>query len=258
MRIPEKRIIELKEFIKKEGTVTVEQLADKFLISPITVRRDLARLDEEGFLKKVHGGAIYREALEPEPVFIERIKLHKAEKEKIAREASKRVEDGDFIILESGSTCLNIVSYLKDKKNIRISTAGIPIAHELWNMMSSKNDLQVEVCGGIISFKSNVYVGPHAVRYFESINADKAFIGAVAVSMDKGLSTATQLDSELIQAIIGSAREVILVCDSTKFGKYSYINVSGIDSVDEIITDKNISSQIKKEIIKKGVKLTCV
>ena len=258
MRIPEKRIIELKEFIKNEGTVTVEKLSKKFSISPITVRRDLARLDDEGFLKKVHGGAIYSQALEPEPVFTEKVKQYKEEKSKIARMAASRIDDGDSIILESGSTCLGIVDYLKDKKNIRVSTAGIPIAYELWNMMAYKKDMEVEVCGGIVSLNANVYVGPHAVKYFESINADKAFVGAVAVSLDKGLSTATPFDSEISQAVFRSAREVILVCDSSKFNKYSYINVAPLTAIDEIITDDKIDRSVKEKIERSGVKITCV
>ena len=116
MRIPAKRIIEVKNLIKKEKVVTVEKLSEVFNISPITARRDLERLDSEGFLTKVHGGAIYREAIEPEPVFSEQVKLQREEKSEIAAEASKRINDGDIVVLESGSTCLAMVKHLKDQR----------------------------------------------------------------------------------------------------------------------------------------------
>jgi len=258
MRIPEKRIIELKKLIQKEKMITVDRISKLFDISPITVRRDLERLHNEGFLNKVHGGAVYRDMLEPEPVFNEQVRLHRDEKVRIAKEAAKRINDGDAIIIESGSTCLGLIKYLVDKKNLKVTTAGIPVSIELWKLSSIKKDIEVSVCGGVIRTGSSIYVGPHAVSYFEKINVDKAFISAVAVSMDKGISTATQFDAELIKAMTRSAREIILLCDSSKFGNYSYINIMPISKLDEIITDKNIDSKIVKEINKLGVKITLV
>jgi len=258
MRIPEKRIIELKKFIQKEKMVTVDKISKLFDISPITVRRDLERLHSEGFLNKVHGGAVYRDILESEPVFNEQVKLYKDEKARIAKEAAKRINDGDSIIIESGSTCLGLVKHLVNKKNLKISTAGIPVSIELWKLSNIKKDIEVSVCGGVIRTGSSVYVGPHAVSYFEKINVGRAFISAVAVSMDKGISTATQFDAELIKAMTRSAKEIILLCDSSKFGNYSYINIMPIGKLDEIVTDKNIDSKFVKEINKLGVKITLV
>lgn len=258
MRLPEKRIIEIKELIKKEKTVSVERISQVFNISPLTVRRDLARLDSEGFLNKVHGGAVYRGILESEPVFNDRIKLYTEEKDRIAKEAAKRIDDNDTIILESGSTCLRVVNYLSDKKNLQVSTAGIPIAIELWRLMSFKKDIEVSVSGGIVRPGSGIYLGPHAVSYFRSINVDKVFIGAVGVSPEKGITTATQYDSELVKSMVESAKKKILICDSSKFGVDSYVNVITLDKLDEIITDKNIDDLVLKKIKSMGVKITCV
>jgi DeoR family transcriptional regulator, fructose operon transcriptional repressor len=117
MRIPEKRRIEISNLILKEKTVSVERISSLFGISPITVRRDLEKLHEKGLISKVHGGAIIREGLEPEPLFSEQIKLYKDEKERIAKEAAKLIQDGDSLILSSGSTCLGVVKYLYEKEN---------------------------------------------------------------------------------------------------------------------------------------------
>ncbi len=258
MRIPEKRIIEIKKLIQKEKIVTVDRISKLFNISPITIRRDLARLHDEGFIKKVHGGAIYNEIFESEPIFSERVKLFKEEKARIAKEGAKRIGDGASIIIESGSTCLGIVKHLIDKRNLKIATAGLPVANELWKLLVTKKDIEVSVCGGIIRPASNTYVGPHAVSFFKKINVDKAFIGAVAVSLDKGLSTATQFDAEIIKSIAGCAKELILLCDSSKFDTYSYINIMPLNEIDEIITDHNIDPNIVKEIKKIGVKITIV
>ena len=258
MRIPEKRIIEVKDLIKREKVVTVERLSEAFDISPITARRDLERLDREGFLTKVHGGAIYKGAIEPEPVFSEQVKIHREEKSGIAAEAAKRISDGDIIVLESGSTCLAMVKHLSDKKNIKVSTAGIPLANELWNLSMNKNDIEVNICGGLIRTNSSVFVGPHATDFFNGINADIAFVSPVGVSVDKGISTATELDAELMRSIIGCAHKRILLCDSTKFGKYSYINVAPLTSFTEIITDKALDKKYNDDIKKMGVKISLV
>ena len=258
MRIPEKRIIEIKKLMQKERAVTVDRISKLFNISSITVRRDLARLHEEGFLTKVHGGAIYKEIFEPEPIFNKQVKLFKERKTRIAKEAAKRVSDGDTIIIESGSTCMGMVKYLIDKRNLKIATVCIPIVNELWKLLKIKKDFEVSVCGGIIKPGSSIYVGPHAVGFFEGINVEKAFIGATAVSLDKGISTATQYDAELTKSIARSAREVILLCDSSKFETYSYINVIPFNEIDEIITDDKIAPDIAESIRKMGVKLTLV
>jgi len=258
MRIPEKRIIDVKNLIRKEKVVTVEKISKLFGISPITVRRDLERLHEEGFINKVHGGAVYKDTFEPEPVFIRQIKLLQDEKSAIAKEAVKRIKDGDTIILESGSTCLAMIKYLIDKKNIKISTAGIPVASELWKLSMIKRDMEISVCGGILRPDASTLIGPYAVDYFRSINADIAFLSAVGISLDKGVSTATQFDAELMRTIMKSAKKAILISDSTKFGKYSYVNVASLRDFHEIITDKGLDDKIYFELKKKGVNVTLV
>ena len=258
MRLPEKRIIEMKKLIQLEKMVSVERLSEHFNISPITIRRDLNRLQKEGFISKVHGGAIFKDNLAPEPIFNEQIKIHAKEKEKIAKEATKRISDGDAIILESGTTCLAMVEFLTSFRNLKISTAGIPIMLELWRAYSNRTDFIIGVCGGIIRSTSNFFTGSHAINYFHNINVDKAFISAVAISIDKGISSATEHDSELTKAIISSAKEVILVSDSTKFGRYSYINTASLDRVNEIITDNNLPKDVHKMLKSMNIKTTLV
>lgn len=258
MRIPEKRRIDIRNLIQQEKTVSVEKIAKLFNISSITVRRDLEKLQDRGLISKVHGGAIVRDSLAPEPVFKERINLYRDEKNRIAAEAAKRINDGDSIIIESGSTCQGLVKNLINKNKLKIATAGISVAGELLNLLNIKNDFEISVCGGILRAGSSIYVGPHAVSFFNSINVDKSFIGAVAISVAKGLSTATQFDAELSKAIINSSREVILLADSSKFETQSYINFMPLTQIDEIITDKALDIKIVEKIKKSGVKLTLV
>jgi len=259
MRIPERRRIEIRKLIEKENIVSVERLSELFGISPITVRRDLEKLQNEGYLKKVHGGAIAEQSFfEHEPIYSDHIKLFRAEKERIGKEASNRINDNDVVIIESGTTCLQVIHNLEDKKNLKIATAGIETANELWKLATIRKDFEISVCGGIIRPQSNTYVGPHAISFFNNINADIAFIGAVAISLDKGMATATQFDAEITKSIIQCSKKIILLSDSSKFGKYSYINVTPLEILDEIITDSNLNEDIRKDIEKLNVKLTIV
>jgi DeoR family transcriptional regulator, fructose operon transcriptional repressor len=258
LRIPEKRIIEVKKLIKREKVVTVERLSEVFNISPITARRDLERLNNEGFLTRVHGGAVYKNAIEPEPIFSEQIKLYKEEKSNIAEEASKRINENDIVVLESGSTCLAIVKYLRDKKNIKVSTAGIPLTNELWKLSMTKKDIEVSVCGGIIRPNSSIYVGPHAINFFNSINADISFLSPVGISVEKGISTATEFDAELMRAIMRCSKKKILLSDSSKFGKFSYFNVAPLKSFDEIITDSSLDKKFYEKIKNIGINIKLV
>ncbi len=250
--------MEVKNLISHEKVVTVERLSKAFNVSPITARRDLERLDREGFLKKVHGGAVYKYTIEAEPIFSEQIKLHKEEKSNIAEEASKRINDNDVVILESGSTCLAIVKYLRDKRNIKVSTAGIPIANELWKLSMIKKDIEVSVCGGTVRSNSSIYVGPHAINFFDSINADISFLSPVGISIEKGISTATEFDAEIMRAIMRCSKKKILIGDSSKFGKFSYINFAPLNSFDEIITDRSLDRKCYKKIRDTGINIKIV
>ncbi|MBN1298924.1 MAG: DeoR/GlpR transcriptional regulator [Actinobacteria bacterium] len=258
MKIPEKRRIEIKELVQKEKSVSVEKIAEVFGISVITVRRDLEKLQEQGYITKVHGGAIIKSSFTYEPVFEIQKELYRDEKSRIASEAAKRINDGDSIIIESGSTCLAMVKFLTEKKNLRISTAGVSVANELLKLVQVNKDFEVSACGGIIREGSSTYVGPHAVSYFKNLNVDISFIGAVAISLTKGLSTATQFDAEIVKAVTDCAKKVIVLTDSSKFHKESYINFLPFENITEIITDSNIEPKTADSFTRLGVKLTIV
>jgi DeoR/GlpR family transcriptional regulator of sugar metabolism len=255
-KMPEKRKLEIKTFIEREKMVSVNRLSQIFGISYLTVRRDLEKLEEEGFVKKVHGGAMLVKNLEPEPVFQKQRELNKEQKNRIAAEASKRIKDGSFITLESGSTVMEIIKYLEDKRDIKVCTSGMPVLIELWELAKRKRDIEVISSGGMLRAEVSTFVGPYAVNFFKGINVDIAFVGAMAMSLEKGISTATLFDAEIFKAAVASANKSILLCDSSKFETQSYFNVAPITLVDEIITDSDIDREILKKIKKAGLNIT--
>ena len=258
INMPEKRRSEIKNLFSQEKILTVSFLSNHFGVSYLTIREDLKKLEDEGLISKVHGGAVLKDELENEPVFRKQIKLFKKEKDSIALEASKRVNDGDTLIIESGSTGLSLVRYLESKKNLKISTAGVPIAIELMKLADERDDIEISLCGGLVRPGVYTFVGEHAIEFFKKINVKISFIGATAVSLDKGITTATTVDAELTRAVAGSAERVILLSDSSKFETISYINVMKLNKIDEIITDNKLDENIFKRIKSMGIKITLV
>jgi len=260
MKLSENRIIKLKNYILSRKTVTVEEIGNKFGISEVTARRDLARLKKEGFIIKVHGGAVLREMgrLETEPVFDDRLSQRKQEKIRIAREASKRIKDGSILIIESGSTCFYLLEFLLERKNLKIATCGIPIANELIRMARIKKDFEINVSGGLVRPESQVYTGPSTVEFFNNINAELCFISALGVSMEKGISTDNYFDAIVSREIIEASNRVILLCDSSKFDKSSYVKIAPLDKIDEVITDNNVGEESIKQLDNSNTLLTVV
>jgi len=258
MKVPEKRLIKIKEFVQKENVTSVLDLSRAFNVSATTIRRDLLKLDKEGFLDKVHGGAVFKETLIPEPIFNEAKTLHKEEKIRIAEEASKRIEDSDIIMIDSGTTCLELIRFLNTKKNLKIVTNGIFTGIELCKLLRKKKDIEVIVTGGEVKLEFGVYSGFKTFDFFNTINIKKAFIGAAAISIEKGISTSIQYIYDLVTTIRRNAKELILLCDSSKFETYSLLNILPISEIDEIITDNNLNPEIAKKIKKINKKIILV
>jgi DeoR/GlpR family transcriptional regulator of sugar metabolism len=260
MDVPEKRRLEIKKIITENESISVSNLSKLFNVSEITVRRDLQKLEKDGFLDKVHGGAIARSfKTEYDPVYLEDIKLNKDKKESIAKEAVKEINDGDAVIIESGTTCLELVYNLANKRNLAIFTASVPIAYELWKVSLNRNDLEVNICGGLIEAKSNTLIGSQATQFFQNINADVAFIGAVAISIDKGiLTTHSQMDADVIRSIANNSKRKILLADSSKFKKRAHISILPLTVFSKIITDSGIDKDIADKIRNLGIELKIV
>ena len=257
MDVPEKRRIEIKKLISENQSISVSNLSRLFNVSEITIRRDLQKLQGEGFLEKVHGGAILKLLKEEYlPIYLEDIKRNKEKKERIAKEAVKLIKNGDSIILESGTTCLELVYNLDEKKNIKVFTASVPLAYELWKIAVNRNDIEVYICGGLIETKSNTLIGGQAVQFFNSISADIAFIGAIAVSTLNGYVYAvSQFDADVTSAIINNSRKKILVTDSSKFYNNAHIKVFPLKILDALITDSEIDKKTASAIKNLGVNL---
>ncbi len=234
----EERRQKIREILSQKKRVLVKEISKDFQTSEVTIRKDLQVLENRGLLSRVHGGAILNESSVPDLALTEKELIHSKEKQRIAQKASEMINEGDVILLDSGSTTTQIARIIKFNNNIKIITNAVNIASEL---AASKNE--VILTGGLLREKSFSLVGPIAETTLTNMNADKLFLGVDGIHFDYGLTTPNLMEGRVNQLMIKMAHEVILVADSSKFGKRSMSVISDIQAVDVLITDKNIRDE---------------
>jgi len=252
--LSEERRTRIVHLIRQNGKVQVKDLGKEFQISEVTIRNDLKELENRGLVQRVHGGALPPDTVIVEPSLQERIRSHAEEKRRIGAAAAELIEDGDSIILDSGSTTLEIAKRLKGKKNLKVITNGVYIAMELLGVQG----VQLILLGGLLRENSFSVVGHFAESMLEHLSADKLFIAADGCDIEFGLSTPNLEESRVNQVMARIARQKILVADSSKFGKRSLSRIVSLLEMDKVITDIALPQQFQVELGSKGIELIMV
>jgi DeoR/GlpR family transcriptional regulator of sugar metabolism len=248
------------QIVIEKRSISVDELAALFPVSAITVRRDLDKLAQEGSLRRVHGGAMALPNIVIAPKSSEQ-SAHLTENQlRIGEEASKRIADGDFIVIESGSTCLALVQNLSKKKRLKIVTASPRIAMMLANVSEKYNgNFEIISCGGILHVYKNFLTGPHARNLFESIRVDIAFISPTAIDLAAGVTADSAYEAEITRTILEQcSKKRIGLIYSSKFRKTSFVKVTAVENFDEIITDGELDAEIISNYTERGIKITTV
>src|SRR5208282_3274339 len=252
----EERRREILGVLHRDGRVLVKDLARHFRISQITIRKDLEFLDGQGVIQRTHGGALPVQAgALLDPTLREKEKLHSKQKTQIALAAVRLVEEGQSVLLDSGTTTTAIARALKNKKvaQLTVITNAINIAAEL-----AGTHIEVILTGGMLRKNSFSLVGPLAERTLRQLSADVLFLGVDGFDTRAGLFTPNLLESEVNRAMVEIARRTIAVCDSSKFGRRSLCNIMPVTAVHEVITDKQIPKSDLHALKEAGVKVTLV
>lgn len=246
------RKIKIIEYIKANNAASVSQLAEKFNVHEATIRRDLTMIEEEGILRRTHGGVILPENIRSESSFSIRVGEQIEEKERIGAKAAETVKDGENIILDSGTTTLQIAKHLVNKSNVTVVTNDINIASKL----KEANGIRVIVTGGILYSDGYSLNGMYTNQVLTSLYVQKAFIATPTIHHKFGLS---HFDEEIAAAKKGMmerAQEVIVVADHTKHGERSLHVFGDISDVDGLITGKEASELHLQNFVKTGMKVT--
>jgi DeoR family transcriptional regulator, myo-inositol catabolism operon repressor len=229
--LKEKRIKRIHEYVIENQSASLDELVTAFDVSKNTIRRDVQELVERGEVKKVYGGvAVVQKKLES---FQERKVRNQGQKEIIAEKAASFVEDGDFIFIDSGTTIVEMLDYLKEKQltvftnNIDFIVRALP--YEKLNVIS---------IGGMLERKTNSFVNQRNMDLLKDYNVKKAFMASTGISLANGVTNASPLESELKKIIVQRSSEVYLLVDHDKFDKYGLMTYCDLEEVDYLITNR--------------------
>lgn len=229
----EERKLKIAEMINRGDSVKVSHLAKEFNVSESTIRRDLNELEKFGLILRTHGGAVSKEINKLEATFVEKQDKYAEEKERIGKLAADQIEDGDTLILDSGTTTWYISKFIK-AKDITIITNSIALSNEL----STRNDIEIINTGGIIRSNTKAQVGSITERTIRQFRVDKVFLGANGVSLESGITTPTLQEATVKQTMIDVADKVYLLVDESKFDQVYFSWICDFKDIDYIITNK--------------------
>ena len=242
--------------LEQKDEVSVTEISRATGISEVTIRKDLTILQNRHLLLRTRGGAMRKpvENQNEDTSISKKRMFNFKEKERIGEEAVKLIKEGDFIMLDSGTTTLEIAKHLDKFNHLRILTNAMNIANEL---MTYKR-FDVVLLGGNVRVNSLSMVGPLALSVLRNFNRYKLFLGVDSFSIENGISTPNLEEALLNQMMIQQADKVIAVFDSSKFNKRSFVHVANISEIDCIITDHAIPSGITSKLRSAGIEVRTV
>ena len=242
------------EMLHREGRVLVTSLARHFRTSQITIRKDLEVLDNQGLIQRTHGGALpLQSGALLDPTLREKENQHREEKIRIAMAAAKMVEEGQSVLLDSGTTTTAIARALKDIKKLVIITNAINIAAEV-----AGTNIEVILTGGVLRKNSFSLVGPVAEESLRQLSADILFLGVDGFDVQYGLSTPNLLEAKVNRVMVEVAKRTVAACDSSKFGRRSLSLIAPPQALHEVITDRGAPKSDVKMLKKAGIEVTLV
>lgn len=242
------------EKLDKDGQVDVPSLSKELKVSEVTIRNDLIRLEQKNMLIRARGGAIKIDRVGLDFTLSDKNKQHFEEKKRIGKAAAALVEDGDTIILDSGTTTMEIARNLVNVNNLTVITNALNIA----NQLADHQKANVIIPGGFLRKNSLSLVGGAAEQNFKNYFCDKLFLAVDGFNTTHGLSTPNVEEAHLNRVMIEISKQVIVVADSSKFHKRSFAFISPVTDVDVVVTDAEIPAEDRKKLENAGIKLIIV
>lgn len=244
------------QILKENSTVSVLELSKMFEVSEVTIRKDLNILKDRNLLVRTRGGAIVNSTgLQEDEKSIRYKKLaNYREKQAIGRAAAELIEDGDTIIIDSGTTALQVACNLHRFQNLTILTNALNVAQEVL----SYNRFNVILLGGNIRNSSESVVGALAESNLKMFYCDKLFLGVDSFSLDNGLSTPSVEEANINQIMIQRSRKVITVFDSSKVNKRALAFITSLDNIDTIVTDDGIEKSTISQLKARNIEVVTV
>lgn len=246
------RLNDMEQYILKQGTISLDDLASHYQVSVNTIRRDLNEVIGRGRVRKVYGGVSAMTETAPLPMSVRSAKNRDA-KQEIGRLASEFVHDGDTIFLDSGSTVLCMMPYLAQKHKITVITHSLSVMYEA----SKYQGIQMIALGGLYNHTTSSFVGISTLEALSSIATNTIFMAATGVSLERGLTNTTYFEAEIKRQVVHCSDKVILMADHSKFDYSSTITFYNFEDLYAVVTDRMPSQEYMDVIQKNNIRLLC-
>ena len=237
------------EKLEQNGFVNVNDLSQEFNVSPVTIRKDLKLLEERKLLFRSHGRAIPVNPYITEHHVNIKEKINTNEKKRIAMAAGLTLEPFDSIIIASGTSVIEFARHIKPVEGLTVLTASLNTAL----ILSENSTIDVMQLGGSVRSSSSSVIGPIGEKMLSEFTFTKLFLGVDGIDLEYGLTTTNAMEASLNKAMIKAAQKIIVLADSSKFGRKGFGRICGLEDVDQIITDKGLDQKTKTRLIELGM-----
>ena len=238
-KTPSRRQMEIVDWLREKGRVTVEDLASHFAVTPQTIRRDLNDLSDAQMVVRVHGGAIVSSGV-VNLAYEARKMLAGPHKKLIGEAAARLVPDHSSVFINIGTTTEEVARALAGHTGLLVITNNLHVAVDLYRNAA----IEVFLLGGSVRQSDGGIVGAHAVNLIGQFRVDLAIIGTSAIDADGTLLDFDIREVQASRAIIEHARKVVLVTDSSKFARSAPVQVAHLREVDSLVTDRLPSAAV--------------
>ena len=245
---------EIVDSVRQEGRVSVDELSSLYQVSTVTIRNDLNYLDKKGLLVRSRGGAVNNSKLIKELTINEKQTQNHPVKQAIGKLAADFIDNGDRIILDSGSTTEEITHHLHHYKDLTVMTNGLNILSRL----SHIQDINLMMTGGTLRYTSQSFYGRQAEDSLKNYRFDRLFLAVDGFDIAAGLTTHFEQEASLNRYMCDISKQVIAVTDSSKFNRCGFHVICTFDQIDILITDNGIPEDYRQMLEKKGVEVILV
>ena len=240
--------------LQKKGAVSVTDLCKELNVSSVTIRKDLKLLEDRQLLFRTHGGAMLINPYTADRTVFEKERMQATEKAAIAQEAAALIADNDSIIIASGTTVQAMAKEIKPIGNLTVVTSALNVSVQL----IKHPNIEILQLGGVLRKSSTSVAGLYAEQILSDFFCSKLFLGVDGIDLEFGLTTTNAQEAHLNRKMMAVSQKVIVLADSSKFGKRGFGKICGIDEVDRIITDSGVAPHTVKALERMGVKVTVV
>ena len=237
------------ELVRERGYVSIEEMAQLFVVTPQTIRRDINQSADANLLRRYHGGAAYDSSVE-NTAYAMRADQMRDEKQRIGEAIAAQIPDHASLFINIGTTTESIARALLNHNHLKIITNNLNVA----TMLSAKDDFDVLLTGGNVRRDGGV-VGQASVDFINQFKVDFALVGISGIDEDGSLLDFDYQEVRVSQAIIDNARQVFLAADSSKFGRNAVVRLGPINLVDKVFTDHAPSAAISRLLHEQKIQL---